>query len=179
MKDNKEDLYSLTEDREPLMYFKEIQRQLYVKSFLDEIQKDEPNLDALLSTPEQFGEIADPVYAMPEFDDIFIPEDPDELDSERKMDVENLTRIVTRNGKQTFENDMPGKMSEYLHDLEKKGLKGKAKDNSDEFNRLLANYGETLRKLDSTTASNKEVESEIQNDTVTKEELEVKGLGEF
>ena len=206
--------FKLTDDREPLMYFKEIQRQLYIKSFLDEIQKDEPNLDALLSTPEQFGEISDQIYAMPEFTSIFTPDlsDEDEPEAERNLDVanlnskqikvlssmmshkflidndiklnitrtpvkitsdplkgegftvkegSNLTRIVTRHGKQTFETDMPGKMSEYLHDLETKGIKGKAKDNSDEFNRLLANYGETLRKLDSTSTPNKECLSEL------------------
>ena len=200
-------IYDIINDKEMSLFTEEVQRQLYIKAFLDEIQKDEPNLEVLIGTPERMNIMKDQIETMPEFREAFALVDPDEPEGDREVDAENMSskqvkllasmmsqkflidnkisvvtpkipvkvtkdpcngrgiqikegigidRIILHDGKQLVETDMPGKMSDYLHDLEKKGLKGRAKDNSDEFNRLLARYGETMNKLDATNSSNKE-----------------------
>ena len=188
----------------------EMHRQIYIKTFLDELKKDEPDLDSILTTADQFIAVDQQFGTFEEFLTVFSPEDKDEPNStDRKIDFDEMDskkikmlasmfsvdfyekndikmhntkipvtligkpafnidikykagnktdRVITRGGKQLIETDVPYR---YFNDLAKKGIRGKAKDNSDEFNKLLESHDETLKKLDSGAATNKECLDEL------------------
>ena len=193
---------------EETMY--EMNRQLYIKTFLDELKKDEPDLDSILTTFDQFSVVDQQFGIFEEFLTVFSPEDKDEPNStDRKIDIDEMDskkvkmlasmvsvdffekndikmhntkipvtligkpafnidikykagnktdRVITRGGKQLIETDMPYL---YFNDLEKKGLRGNAKDNSDEFNNLVNSHDETIKKLNSSASTNKDCLNEL------------------
>ena len=193
---------------EETMY--EMNRQLYIKTFLDELKKDEPDLDSILTTFDQFSVVDQQFGIFEEFLTVFSPEDKDEPNStDRKIDIDEMDskkvkmlasmvsvdffekndikmhntkipvtltgkpafnvdtsyktgkktdRVITCGGKQLIETDMPYL---YFNDLEKKGLRGNAKDNSDEFNNLVNGHDETIKKLNSSASTNKDCLNEL------------------
>ena len=193
---------------EETMY--EMNRQLYIKTFLDELKKDEPDLDSILTTFDQFSVVDQQFGIFEEFLTVFSPEDKDEPNStDRKIDIDEMDskkvkmlasmvsvdffekndikmhntkipvtltgkpafnvdtsyktgkktdRVITCGGKQLIETDMPYL---YFNDLEKKGLRGNAKDNSDEFNNLVNSHDETIKKLNSSASTNKDCLNEL------------------
>ena len=188
----------------------EMNRQVYIKTFLDELKKDEPDLDSILTTADQFIAVDQQFGTFEEFLTVFSPEDKDEPNStDRKIDFDEMDskkikmlasmfsvdfyekndikmhntkipvtligkpafnidikykagnktdRVITRGGKQLIETDMPYL---YFNDLEKKGLRGNAKDNSDEFNNLVNSHDETIKKLNSSASTNKDCLNEL------------------
>ena len=188
----------------------EMHRQIYIKTFLDELKKDEPDLDSILTTADQFIAVDQQFGTFEEFLTVFSPEDKDEPNStDRKIDFDEMDskkikmlasmfsvdfyekndikmhntkipvtligkpafnidikykvgnktdRVITRGGKQLIETDMPYL---YFNDLEKKGLRGNAKDNSDEFNNLVNSHDETIKKLNSSASTNKDCLNEL------------------
>ena len=193
---------------EETMY--EMNRQLYIKTFLDELKKDEPDLDSILTTFDQFSVVDQQFGIFEEFLTVFSPEDKDEPNStDRKIDIDEMDskkvkmlasmvsvdffekndikmhntkipvtltgkpafnvdtsyktgkktdRVITCGGKQLIETDMPYL---YFNDLEKKGLRGNAKDNSDEFNNLVNGHDETIKILNSSASTNKDCLNEL------------------
>lgn len=188
----------------------EMHRQIYIKTFLDELKKDEPDLDSILTTADQFIAVDQQFGTFEEFLTVFSPEDKDEPNStDRKIDFDEMDskkikmlasmfsvdfyekndikmhntkipvtligkpafnidikykagnktdRVITRGGKQLIETDMPYL---YFNDLEKKGLRGNAKDNSDEFNNLVNSHDETIKKLNNIASTNKDCLNEL------------------
>ena len=188
----------------------EMHRQIYIKTFLDELKKDEPDLDSILTTADQFIAVDQQFGTFEEFLTVFSPEDKDEPNStDREIDFDEMDskkikmlasmfsvdfyekndikmhntkipvtligkpafnidikykagnktdRVITRGGKQLIETDMPYL---YFNDLEKKGLRGNAKDNSDEFNNLVNSHDETIKKLNSIASTNKDCLNEL------------------
>ena len=74
---------------------------------------------------------------------------------------EKLEKVVSRDDKQLIETDVPARMDQYLRDLEKKNIRGKASRNSKEFNDMMKAYDNALAKLGNAKAANKECLPEL------------------
>ena len=190
-------------DLKSFLVSKEITRQMYIESMLNEIQKEDSNLDSQLITTDEWMNINIQVGSIDEMNTMFTNSSID-IESLDEKDVEviasmmsskfvkdnnlrydaprvpvtatkvpedfalgmievgqKLDTVVSRNGKQLIETDVPVRMDQYLRDLEKKNLRGKESGNSKEFNEMLKAYDETLGKLGNSKATNGECLEEM------------------
>ena len=169
---------------------KEIARQMCMKTMLDEIQKDEPDLENQLLSNDEYDMLVKQLDHMDEVQDIFgddVNIDTESLTNEKvevlvsmmsfkfvndkKLQYHNpkitvkvkkvsqdleadefeegqkLDKVVTANGKQLVETDLPAITEQHLSNLEKKNLRGKESGNSKEFNDMMRSFDETIGKM--------------------------------
>ena len=60
---------------------------------------------------------------------------------------QDINVMILSHDKQVITTDIPAKMDSFLKSVEPKGIRGKAKDNSDQFNQLLTTYDDTINKF--------------------------------
>lgn len=169
---------------------KEIARQMCMKTMLDEIQKDEPDLENQLLSNDEYDLLVKQLDHMDEVQNIFgeevnidtesltnekvevlgsmmsfkfvndkklqyhnpkitvkVKKDPQDLNAGELEDGQKLEKVVTANGKQLVETDLPAITEQHLSNLEKKNLRGKESGNSKEFNDMMDSYDATIGKM--------------------------------
>lgn len=169
---------------------KEIARQMCMKTMLDEIQKDEPDLENQLLSNDEYDLLVKQLNHMDEVQNIFgddvnidtesltnetvevlgsmmsfkfvndkklqyhnpkitvkVKKDPQDLNAGELEEGQKLDKVVTANGKQLVETDLPAKTEQHLSSLEKKNLRGKESGNSKEFNDMMDSYDATIGKM--------------------------------
>ena len=177
---------------------------MYIESMLNEIQKEDSNLDSQLITTDEWMNINIQIGSIDEMNTMFTNSSID-IESLDEKDVEviasmmsskfvkdnnlrydaprvpvtatkvpedfalgmievgqKLDTVVSRNGKQLIETDVPVRMDQYLRDLEKKNLRGKESGNSKEFNDMMKSFDETLAKLGDKKTANAECIAEME-----------------
>lgn len=76
-----------------------------------------------------------------------VKKDPQDLEADEFEDGQKLDKVVTANGKQLVETDLPAITEQHLSNLEKKNLRGKESGNSKEFNDMMDSYDATIGKM--------------------------------
>ena len=165
----------------------EMRRQIYIKMLIDEIQKDKPDVESILSSVEQQADIMEQLGFIPEVKKLFDENEQIDLDNLTVEDMKTLgtmmsteflennnimvatlknpvkavdppedsmytegqkmDRVVLCHDKQVIKTDIPVKMDSFIKSMEPKGIRGKSKDNSDQFNQLLTAYDDTINKF--------------------------------
>ena len=169
---------------------KEIARQMCMKTMLDEIQKDKPDLENQLLSNDEYDLLVKQLDHMDEIKDIFgedinidtysltnekvevlgsmmsfkfvndkklqyhnpkitvkVKKDPQDLNAGELEEEQKLDKVITANGKQLVETDLPAITEQHLSNLEKKNLRGKKSGNSKEFNDMMTSFDETISKM--------------------------------
>ena len=76
-----------------------------------------------------------------------VKKDPQDLNAGELEEGQKLDKVITANGKQLVETDLPAKTEQHLSNLEKKNLRGKESGNSKEFNDMMDSYDATTGKM--------------------------------
>ena len=167
----------------------EMKRQLRIKMLLEEIQKDNPDLDAVMIHSIDQKSLDNQLGTLPEFKklfngefDIFIsniskesakqlafmqsmefvdknnirfdrakhPTEVTKFTSSTVFDIpegETLAVAVSCNGKQLVATNIPVRVEDCFKNIESKDIRGKRKDNSEEFNKMMDEYDKALGNI--------------------------------
>lgn len=167
----------------------ESNRQVCVKMFLEEIQKENPNFNSvLLDLPKQQN-VETQLVSLPEFKKIYGNDSNIDVDNLSKEDAKQLAFlqsidfvkknnirfdlakhpttvtvkpkaagnhiekgqklecVVSYKGKQLVATDIPVRVDDCFKNIESKDIRGKRKDNSDQFNIMMDEYDKALGNI--------------------------------
>ena len=178
--------------------------QIFVNTFLDEVQKENPDLENHMMGAMQEGDINNHVAGLGELKELFGNSDDinmnkledDQIsdlasmmnyDFIRKNDIraeycriplkvmekpkydapinyekgDEMKVVVTCKGKQLLKTNAPHLSDRQLKRLERKNIRGKESNNSEQFNALLRSYDEVAGKIGHSKIDNKEYLEEL------------------